>query len=130
MTPPIETLNAWFWDVLGLGPSKRYRGKYNNMSLKEQAAFRKRKAARVYSKEDRAALTKKGFVKNQMHEGVNLFMVSRKEKGLGTYDARKFVVYQKFDDLRAQNIAELAEMSGTQKKLPRARDKKGRFVSG
>lgn len=124
-----EDLTAWFWDLLGLGPAKKSRARYAKMSEKEQAAFRKRKAARVYSKEDRAALAKGGFVRGQVHEGINMFMVRRKEKGLGSYDARKFVVFQKIDALTRQNRAELVDLSSVQKKL-RARDSKGRFVSG
>ena len=100
MTPPLETLSAWFWDFLGLAPSKRYKGKYDNMSLKEQAAFRKRKAARIYSKDDRRMLANKSFARGQIHEGVNLFMIRRKEKQLGTYNSKKHVVRQKFDELQ------------------------------
>ena len=129
MTPPIETLSAWFWDFLGLAPSKRYKGKYDNMSEKEQAAFRKRKAARIYSKDDRRMLANKSFARDQIHEGVNLFMIRRKEKQLGTYSSKKHVVRQKFNELQAANYKELLDISGAQTKL-RRRDKKGRFASG
>ena len=129
MTPPLETLSAWFWDFLGLAPSKRYKGKYDNMSLKEQAAFRKRKAARIYSKDDRRMLANKSFARGQIHEGVNLFMIRRKEKQLGTYNSKNHVVRQKFDELQAANYKELLDISGAQTKL-RTRDKKGRFASG
>lgn len=129
MTPPLETLSAWFWDFLGLAPSKRYKKKYDNMSLKEQAAFRKRKAARVYSKEDRRMLANKSFTRGNVHEGVNMFMIRRKEKQLGTYGSKKHVVVQKFNELQAANYQELIDISGAQTKL-RARDSKGRFISG
>jgi len=129
VTPPLETLSAWFWDFLGLAPSKRYKGKYDNMSLKEQAAFRKRKAARIYSKDDRRMLANKSFARGQIHEGVNLFMIRRKEKQLGTYNSKNHVVRQKFDELQAANYKELLDISGAQTKL-RTRDKKGRFASG
>ena len=125
-----EDLNSWFWELLGLGPSKSYRAKYNNLSEKQQKEYRKRKAARIYSKEDRAALTKRGFVKGQIHVGVNILMVRRKEKGLGTYSSSRFVVNQKekFAGLFEENYSELAEISGTQKKLPLERDERGRFL--
>jgi hypothetical protein len=125
-----EDLTAWFWDFLGLGPSKGYRKKYNNMSPAKQKEFRARKARRDYSPEDRRAFSKKGFVKARAHTGVNLYMNRRKESGLGTYDSNKFVVLQdeKFKGLFVANRSELDEIAGTQKKLPLARDSKGRFL--
>jgi len=130
MSYSAEDLNAWFFDFLGLSPSRGYKAKYNKMSYEKQREFRKRKAKRIYAKEDRAALTKSGFVHSVINTNTNSFMVRRKEKGLGVYAGKKFVVNQpeKFKELFYQNYGELSELAGTQKKLPRSRDNKGRFI--
>jgi hypothetical protein len=125
-----EDLTAWFWDFLGLSPSKDYKKKYEKMSFQQQKEFRKRKAARVYSKEDRATLSNRGFVRGVVNSNTGRFMTRRKEKGLGTYKNEKFVINQpeKFKELFYKNYSELSEISGNQKKLPRSRDNKGRFI--
>jgi hypothetical protein len=145
MSYTSEDLNAWFWDMLGLGfggkkylkrkdrngnrvQSKSYT-KYLSKSDSELKAFRKRKARRVYAKEDRAMLSNRKYARDNVREGIGLFMVARKEKGLGSYGNEKHVVYQKFKEIQAANFAELSDISGAQKKL-KTRDSKGRFLSG